>query len=358
MKRLAIIATSLSIAASQNVHAAEKRVGILFSSYGDVDSPEEVKDYLRSAIRDPDVSPIPGFLKGIASELAVIFGGKKAADEYRVIGGSKYRATSRAQADLVAEEFRKSGTQVKAYTGFVFTYPYISETMAQIQNDGITDLVVFNQGAQYSKVTQGINIREVQTYLKKHAEYRPNVVAVRSFSDDSRFRELLADSIRVGLAENFSKIAPSDVCIFLPSHGLPQYLPDNGDPAYGQMLRAYEDMKARFQGYLVVTGFQNHSELGSKWTMPDSQEQAHFLGASADCPNVLINGRISFTVDNIETLYDEGVSQRETILEARPETKIVVQKSFNSESSFVRYIVTVAREALDGKGDIQRLKAQ
>ncbi|MEY4065729.1 MAG: hypothetical protein RIR26_1937 [Pseudomonadota bacterium] len=354
-KFLFIIAASVFLVASQTSYAAEKRVGILFSSYGDVDSPDEVPNYLKSAIRDPDVAPIPGYLKGIAAELAALFGGKKAADEYRVIGGSKYRASSRAQADLVAEEFRKSGIEVKTYTGFVFTYPYIRETMAQIQADGITDLVVFNQGAQYSKVTQGINIREVRSYLKKHPEYQPNVTAVRSFSEDPRFRDLLADSIRVGLSENFSNVPASDVCIYLPSHGLPQSLPDNGDPAYGQMLRAYEDMKARFQGHLVVTGFQNHSELGTQWTMPDSEEQAHFLAASADCPNVLINGRISFTVDNIETLYDEGVSQRATILEARPETKVVVQKSFNSESSYVSFITAVAQEALDGKGDIQKI---
>lgn len=354
-KSIFVLASVFSVLASQSAFASEKRIGVLFSSYGDVDSPEEVPNYIKAAISDPDVAPIPGFLKGIVGELAARFGSKDAADEYRVIGGSKYRATSRAQADLVAAELRKSGVEVKTYTGFVFTYPYIHEAMAKIQADGITDLVVFNQGAQYSKVTQGINIREVRTYLRKHSEYQPNVTAVRSFSEDPRFRDLLADSIRVGLSENFASVEPKDVCIFLPAHGLPQYLPDNGDPAFGQMLRAYEDMKSRFHEHLVVTGFQNHSELGAKWTLPDSEEQAHFLAASADCPNVLINGRISFTVDNIETLYDEGVSQRGTILEARPETNVVVQKSFDLEPSFVQYIATITTEALEGKGDIQKI---
>jgi ferrochelatase len=353
--KVILSAAAVVLGVSHTALASEKRIGVLLSSYGDVDSPEEVKDYLKSAIRDPDVSPIPGFLKGVAAELAWAFGGKDAADEYRVIGGSNYRATSRAQADRVADELRQLGVEVKTYTGFVFTYPFIKDTMRAIQADGITDLLVFNQGAQYSKVTQGINIREVRTYLKKHREYRPNVTAVRSFSDDPRFRDLLADSIQTGLTENFPKTNPSDVCIYLPAHGLPQYLPDNNDPAYGQMLRAYDDMKARFQGHLVVTGFQNHSELGSKWTMPDSDEQAHFLAASANCQNVLINGRISFTVDNIETLFDEGVSQRQTILEARPNTNVVVQKSFNTESSFTKLLADLTVEALAGKGDLEKI---
>lgn len=355
LRFLTLAAVFVLFTASQRAGAAEKRIGILFSSYGDIDSPDEVKGYVQAVLRDPDVTPIPGFLKGIVAQFAGAFGTKGSEDEYRVIGGSKYRATARAQADRVAEEFIKSGVEVKTYTGFVFTYPFIRETMEKIQSDGITDLIVFNQGAQYSKVTQGVNIREVKTYLSKHPEYQPNVTAVRSFSDDPRFRDLLADSIRNGLAENFAKVPANDVCIYLPAHGLPNYLPENGDPAYGQMLRAYEDMKARFPTHLVVTGFQNHSELGAKWTLPDSEEQAHFLAASADCPNVLINGRISFTVDNIETLYDEGVSQRETILKARPETNVVVQKSFNSESAFVNFIKEIASEALSGKGDLQKI---
>jgi len=355
MRLLLSVAAGLLVAFSQSSIASERKIGILFASYGDVDKPEEVPGYIKAALSDPDVAPIPGFLKGIVGQLAATFGSKSAADEYRVIGGSKYRASSRAQADLVADEFRKSGMNVSTYTGFVFTYPFIRETMAKIQEDGITDLVVFNQGAQYSKVTQEINLREIRKYLKVHSEYQPNVTAVLSFSDDPRFRDLLADSIRNGLEENFAKIDPADVCIFLPAHGLPQYLPDNGDPAYGQMIAAFEDMKSRFKGHLVVTGFQNHSELGAKWTLPDSENQAHFLAASADCPNVLINGRISFTVDNIETLYDEGVSQRNTILAARPETKVVVQKSFNSEKSFVSLIKAITLEALDGRGDVQRI---
>jgi protoheme ferro-lyase len=121
------------------------------------------------------------------------------------------------------------------------------------------------------------------------------------------------------------------------------------------MLAAYEDMKARFPGHLVATGFQNHSELGAKWTLPDSEEQAHWLAAYADCPNILINGRISFTIDNIETLYDENVGQRGVIAEAKPEAKVVVQKSFNFEPKFVRFLSLLSQDALRGLGDIEVL---
>ena len=334
---------------------AEKKIGVLFASYGDVDKPEEVEGYVKSALRDPDVAPIPGFLKGLVVTLGWLFTGEGAVEEYRVIGGSNYRETARKQADAVQKELATLGIEAKTYTGFIFTSPYVRDAMAEIQADGITELLVFNQGGQYSKVTQGINIREVQKYLKLHSEYTPKVTVVKSFSGDPRFRDLLADSIRTGLSENFAGISPADVCIYLPSHGLPMYLPENGDPAYFQMLSAYEDMKARFPAHLVATGFQNHSELGAKWTLPDSEEQAHWLAASADCPNILINGRISFTIDNIETLYDENVGQRNVILEAKPEAKVVVQKSFNYEPSFVHFLSLLSQDALNGKGDLEIL---
>jgi protoheme ferro-lyase len=123
----------------------------------------------------------------------------------------------------------------------------------------------------------------------------------------------------------------------------------------GVLFAAYEDMKARFSENLFVVGFQNHSELGSRWTLPDANEQAHWLAAAADCPNVLINGRISFTIDNIETLYDENVHQRAIIAAAKPDAQAVVQKSFNAEPSFVSFLALLVSDALNGVGDIQVL---
>ncbi len=340
---------------SSVAHASNQKIGVLFSSYGDINSPSEAEGYLRAAINDPDVAPIPGFLKGIAAEFAVRFGGEKAANEYRVIGGSHYRQSSREQAALVKTELKKRGLDAEVYTGFVFTFPFIKETMRQIQDDGVTDLIVFNQGAQYSKVTQGINIREVKSYLKLHPEYKVNAKAVRSFSEDPRFRNLLEASIQQGINENFSAVKSENLCLFLPAHGVPTYLPKNGDPAYQQMLNAYQDMKARFPNNLVFTGFQNHSELGSQWTQPDSAAQAEFIAKQSECSNILINGRISFTVDNIETLFDEGVAQRKVIEETRPDAKVAVQRSFDSEQPFAEFMAQVTAEALQNIGDLETI---
>lgn len=340
----------------QGQNLTAKRVGILFSSYGDIDSPDEAEGYVKRSILDPDVAPIPSFLKPLVANLGWFFMQNSIKGEYRKIGGSThYRESSTAQAELVAADLRDAGVNIKSYTGFVFTYPYIVGTMAQIQADGIEELVVFNQGAQFSKVTQGINIREVKKYLNQHPEWSARVIAVRSFSDDDRFRDLLAASVQRRLDSDFPGVQPEDVCIFFPVHGLPMYLPNSGDPAIPQMQRAVDEMRDRFPSHPVFIGFQNHAELGSNWTQPADLEVARQIGGLS-CPNVVINGRVSFTVDNLETLFDQGVAQRDEILKVRPSARVVVEKMFQTEPSFAEYIKTLTLEALSSRGDLALLR--
>ena len=67
-----------------------------------------------------------------------------------------------------------------------------------------------------------------------------------------------------------------------------------------------------------------------------------------------INGRITFTVDNLETLYDEAIEQKEMIEEkARAAGKpksVAVAKLFNTEPDFARFLSELTIEALRGEG--------
>jgi protoheme ferro-lyase len=87
---------------------AAQKVGVLFSSYGDIDSPEEAEGFVKSAILDPDIAPIPGFLRGLISTLGWTFKKTAIENEYKAIGGgTHYRAASKAQTDLVQDALKK-----------------------------------------------------------------------------------------------------------------------------------------------------------------------------------------------------------------------------------------------------------
>jgi protoheme ferro-lyase len=131
------------------------------------------------------------------------------------------------------------------------------------------------------------------------------------------------------LNSEFGGLSPSDVCTVLPAHGNPTIYNDRGDPAYDQMMRVFRSVQKRFSEHSVFYGFQNHSEFpGSRWTQPAMSAVMKEVGA-APCQNVLINGRTSFTVDSLETLYDHAIGEVEDL--------------------------HLAVEALQGEGDIAEL---
>jgi ferrochelatase len=346
----------------QLAHADEK-VGVLFGSYGDVDNPQtELKELVTNTLTDPDVLPLPGWLNQTVAQLGWQMDKDALFDEYAAIGNStNMRANSQAQADAVAAQLQAAGIDAKGYRGFTMTFPYVKDTLAQIQQDQVDRLVVFYQGAQYSKVTAQIVFRHVREYLAQHPDWDIEVIAVRSFSYDRRFIDLLISNIENRLATTFADIPRSDMCIFLPMHGNVMKWINEGDPSLDQMMYVVDQVASRFPQAYVSHGFQNHDELPLvEWTEPNT-DTALTEVASQPCSGVLINGQISFTVDSLETLYDHGVAEPEFLqnqiqTQSLPDKKIFVEPMWNSDPEFVDYLATLTEETLMGMGDLSILR--
>ncbi len=366
MERLKLGLSALIVAAGTwtasytvSARAAESekpmKLGVFFGSYGDVDSGDEAYELVTTTLQDPDMVPLPRVVRHALAELGWLIKRKSIREEYLAIGGrSNYRAVSQAQADQVAENLRQRGYDAKGYTGFAFTFPHVDVGMAKAEHDGVNRLVVFYQGAQHSRVTSHIIFREVKKYLKAHPTWQVKVTAVKSFSADPRFEDLVADSILSEIDSNFPGADPSDVCIFLPMHGNIMNWINQGDPSYNQMMGVVEAMRSRFAGYPIHYGFQNHDELPAlKWTQPKDLDAIRSL-AKDHCSKVVINGRISYTIDNLETLYDHAIMEKEHLIAESEKLglpkKVVVASMFNLEPPFVDYLTDLTDEALSGEG--------
>jgi ferrochelatase len=334
------------------------KLGVFFGSYGDVDAKNEIYELVSSTLQDPDMIPLPRALTFIIANAGYVQKRKELEHEYAAIGGAtRYRANSQQQADMVAQKLRAMGYDAKGYTGFAFTFPKVSEGLSKAQRDGVNRLIVHYQGAQHSRVTSHIIFRMVKEYLKKHPEWKVKVTAVTSFYDDPRFIDLLADSIQRRLDTTFRGASPEDVCIFLPMHGNIMRWINQGDPSYRQMMVDVEAMKSRFSQHPVYYGFQNHDELPMlKWTEPEHMEVLQNEVAKDPCTKVIINGRISYTIDSLETLYDHGVAEKELLIEEGLKNgikkQVVVEKMFNTEESFAEFLKEKTVEALDGAGNL------
>ena len=137
--------------------------------------------------------------------------------------------------------------------------PFVEDAVAEAHADGIEELVVFNKGAQFSLATLGESIEEIDLYMatEEAADWHVDMVAVRQFSDDERFRELFARVLDRDAQHFFPEVPAADVCLFVASHGLPLRLIRMGDPATEQMLEVVEDLKARLPQYPIYHGFLN-----------------------------------------------------------------------------------------------------
>lgn len=348
----ALVALGVTTAAN-----AETKLGIMVSSFGDVDAKHEIEPFVKKTLLDKDVAPLPDSLRP-----AIVWAGwelkkKSIFEEYEAIGGAThFRATSLRQVTAVANELRELGYDAKGYAGFTMTNPSVADALDQMRRDGVNRVIIFYQGAQWSRPTSYIVYRNSLRYLDEHPEWNAHVTMVRSFSDDPRFRQLLVDSINERLASDFSDYKRNEVCLGLPMHGNPMPLVLNGDPGYGQMMRVVEFLKGIFPDMPVYHGFQNHDELSSNWTMPDIHDVMVQVGNDA-CRAVLINGRISFTVDSLETLYDHAINEKSIVQDVAPHKPVFVEKMFNDDPKFVDFLTIKALEALDGRGDLVDLRA-
>ena len=172
---------------------------------------------------------------------------------------------------------------------------------------------MFNKGAQYSLATLGESIEEIEGYMETASDWNVNMVAVRQFSDDERFRALFADVLRRDAAAIFPGVPSRDVCLFIASHGLPLRLIRMGDPATEQMLDVVEDLKRRLPEFPIYHGFLNDDFFpGAAWVSPPSDDTAWDI-RSDSCPATLMDGRLSFTTHHRATLYDLDVAAREII---------------------------------------------
>jgi protoheme ferro-lyase len=186
------------------------------------------------------------------------------------------------------------------------------------------------------------------------------VTVVRSFASDDRYLKLVGDGIQHRLDTDFAGEPPANVCIFLPVHGNILKWMEEGDPYLAQVMYGINSVRARFPQYPVSYGFQNHDMYPFlAWTQPRIFDALDVV-AREPCRNVLINGQLSFTVDNLETTFDQTMEAPEHLQEEAAKIpmkkKIIGEKMFNDDPVFVDYLTTLTLEALQGKGDVYAME--
>jgi ferrochelatase len=257
-------------------------IGLLVMAYGGPSNIDEVEPYLMDVRGYRPTSP------EIIHEVR---------ERYREIGGhSPIVEQTREQAAALESALNQNGQEFKAFIGMRHWHPYIKDTLAEMQAQGIECMVGLVMAPHYSRMS-------IEAYFKKIAEADSSleIAPIYEWHLLPGYIDTLLSRVRAAL-ERFPAEVRSQVPVIFSAHSLPERILEWNDPYPGQ-LRATVDAVARRLGDQPYDfAFQSAAISDEPWLGPDvsvliERYAGQGLKNIISCP-------IGFVCEHVEILYD------------------------------------------------------
>ena len=263
---------------------------VLLLNMGGATSPEEIKVFLSNMFNDGNILPIKSRLlrRGLAW-LITHRRHKHSQEIYKKIGGkSPILDLSLSLRDKLS---RKS--DMKFFVIMRYTEPRMQTNIDKILDAG-DEIILLPLYPQYSFATSKSSIDEAVSFLENKALFR----VIKDFHANDAYIDLLINNV---LKLGIKNVSGFD--LILSAHSLPLSNIKKGDPYLDQCLemkvKIVKKLRARGINFKSVhLAFQ--SKFGrKKWLEPSLKNTIANLGSKN-----LVLLPISFTIDNLETLYE------------------------------------------------------
>lgn len=297
------------VSADRSVHA--HRQGVMLMNLGTPDQPDTaaVRRYLAEFLSDPSLIRMPTGLKWMNKPLGyliALFRAPSSARMYQTIWtdqGSPLKIITEDQ--VCALEKMLPGRRV--FYAMRYGSPSIRDTLNEIVDSGIEDLIVMPMYPQFSDPTTGSALGVLYQELEQLG--LPLAITIRTqWYDDAGYIHAQAELIHQYATEQ--ELSPEDTHLLFSAHSLPVSFIRRGDPYQKHMVRTIELVKQRL-GWpedRLSLGYQ--SRLGPvEWLGPATDHVLTTL-ANEGSKNVLVCP-ISFTTDCLESLEEINVRYRE-----------------------------------------------
>ena len=219
----------------------------------------------------------------------------KAKKAYALIGGKSPLNEFTASQAMAIREALKADGDFRVYYGMRYWRPYISETVRQIDEDGIRRVIALSLYPHYSVATTGSSLNELGLQMKK---YPISWGSIEYWCDHPLYIGALADIINKGLAS----FGDAGAFILFSAHGLPVKIARN-DPYVDHINRTITAVaeKAGIKAGRFALSYQ--SRTGPvKWLAPYTDEMLKLLARRGEKKVLVVP--VSFVSDHIETLYE------------------------------------------------------
>ena len=257
-------------------------IGLLVMAYGGPKNLDEVEPYLLD---------VRGY-RPTAPEII-----HEVRERYREIGGgSPILEQTREQASALEAALNTDGQEFKAFVGMRHWHPYIKDTLAEIQAQGIEKTVGLVMAPHYSKMS-------IEAYFKKAAEAESpvEIAPIKDWHLLPGYVDALVGRVRDAL-ERFPAEVRSEVPVIFSAHSLPERILEWKDPYPDQLRETVEAVMQKLGDQPHDFAFQSAAISNEPWLGPDVSVLIERYAKEGQ--KNIISCPIGFVCEHVEVLYD------------------------------------------------------
>jgi ferrochelatase len=292
----------------------------------------------------------PRSLDEVEFLLTRLFQGKKPSAEqiervkerYQLIGGfSPLLKITQEQAKGLEEELKKRGDSFKSYVGMRYGHPLIEETLKEILQDGITEIIALPMAPFQSRASTGAYIEEVNR-AKKILNQEVSLSFVVGWHLHPLFLEAVRERIAEGL-KGFGEEEKKGVHLLFTAHSLPKSIIEK-DPYAKEIEASIKGVLEKLEPFPWHMAYQSKGGGPEEWVGPDVESILTELSRQKVREILVIP--IGFVADHSEVLYDIDILYRE-----KAESMGMVLRrtpSLNFSKRFIEALATIVEEHMKG----------
>lgn len=281
--------------------------GVLLMGYGSPDTQDDVKAYFTS-------------MRGNVPSDAEI---ESLKERYKKIGKSPLLEITLKQAKSLEKLL---GKDYRVYVGMKHWKPYISESLKQMEKDGVTEAVAIAMTPYFSSMSVGsyINLVDGKSPIK--------MKFVKSWCGNEFFLH--------AAWEKLNAVNDGSPVIFT-AHSLPEKILEIKDPYVDEIRETCAKLAAMAGIRKWRLAFQSAPQIKrERWIGPELKDVADDIleehGSAIICP-------IGFVSDHLEVLFDIDIDLKEYV---RGKGEIKRTESLNDSPLFIKALESVVRENL------------
>lgn len=292
----------------------------------------------------------PGSLDEVESFLTRLMKGKKPSPEqlekvknrYRLIGGSSpLIEITWAQAKALEKKLNEKGYPFKSYVGMRYGHPLIEETLREIIQDGVQEVIALPVTPFRSRASTGAYIEEVNQVQKK-LEEKIEISFVEGWHLYPLFLKAIQEKIEEGLMQ-FTPEERKRIHLIFTAHSLPKSVVEN-EPYVKEMEESVKGVLKKMGSLPWHIAFQSRGIGQEEWLGPDVESVLEKLSKEKVSEVLIVP--IGFVSDHIEILYDIDIVYRK-----KAESLGMVLRrspSLNFSEKFIKALSNIVEEHMRG----------